>query len=67
MMEDTKYKEIKIDRFQYGLLLHLLNEERNLRIKEGKPTDDLDIIIIKLIDSKERKSLFAKKEEYEVR
>ena len=59
-MQNTAYKEVKIDRYEYGFLLQLLNAKRTYLIKQKQPTDEIDELIIKLIDAKEKKKLLQK-------
>ena len=59
-MQNTAYKEVKIDRYEYGFLLQLLNAKRTYLLKQKQHTDEIDELIIKIIDAKEKKKLFQK-------
>lgn len=59
-MQNTSFKEVKIDGYEYGLLLQLLNASRTYLINQEQPTDEIDELIIKLVDSKEKKKLFQR-------
>ena len=55
-----------ITNYQYNLLLNALNEYRNKLIKEGKSTDLVNEILLKLIHSPiQRKSIFKRERMYE--
>lgn len=59
-MQNTSFKEVKIDGYEYSLLLQLLNASRTYLISQEQPTDEIDELIIKLIDSKEKKKIFQR-------
>lgn len=50
-----------MNRYEYNLLLTALNEYRNQLIKEGKSTDFVNEVLLRLIDTPiQRKSLFKR-------
>ena len=53
-MSDEK-KVITVDDFDYRLMVNGLNNFRNDLIKEDKPTEDVDELILKVIDAPTKK------------
>lgn len=57
-MEETRV--IKLDKYDYRLIINALNEFRNLKIKEDVDTEIIDELLMKIFDApiekiKERK------------
>ena len=50
-MQETKYY-IALDDFERRVLVNCLNEVRNRLISDGKYTDGVDDILLKIIDAK---------------
>ncbi len=46
---------LKLDKYDYGLIFHLLNEKRNEMIKEKLDTETLDNVLLKVIEAGEKK------------
>lgn len=55
---------ISIDRYEYGLLLNVLNEYRNQLLKEDKSTDLVNEILMRLINTPIKKKTLLKKESF---
>ena len=53
-MKENKYY-IALDDFERRVVVNCLNEMRNKLIAEGKYTDALDEVILKVIHSKQKK------------
>ena len=53
-MSDEK-KIITVDDFDHRLMVNGLNNFRNDLIKEDKPTEDVDELILKVIEKKKKK------------
>ena len=53
-MSDEK-KIITVDDFDHRLMVNGLNNFRNVLIKEDKPTEDVDELILKVIDAPTKK------------
>lgn len=53
-MSDDK-KVITVDDFDHRLMVNGLNNFRNDLIKEDKPTEDVDELILKVIDAPTKK------------
>ena len=49
------YRVIELDEFNHNLLINGLNEFRNMLLKQEKPTEDVDTLLLKLIDAKKRR------------
>jgi len=46
---------ISLDAFEHRLLIKALYEYRNSLIREGKPTEDINTLTLKVIDAPQRK------------
>ena len=53
-MREKKY-HIVLDDFQRRLIIRCLNDWRNELIKDGKPTEDVDELLLEVIDAKRRR------------
>ena len=42
---------ITVDSFEHDLLINGFNEFRNQLLEEEKPTEDIDILLLKIIDA----------------
>ena len=49
---DTKKYEIEIDDFEHRMLVQALSEKRNELISEGKSTEDINDLLLRVIDAK---------------
>lgn len=43
-------KTLELDKYEYGVIFHSLKDERNQMIKEGRPTDAVDDVLLKVIE-----------------
>lgn len=43
-------KTLELDKYEYGVIFYALKDERNQMIKEGKPTDAVDDVLLKVIE-----------------
>ena len=50
-MDNKKYG-IEVDDFQHRMLVQALSEKRNELISEGKSTEDINELLLKVIDTK---------------
>jgi hypothetical protein len=46
---------LKLDNFEYGVMVNALNDMRNDLIEEQRPTDAVDDLLIKTIDAPMKK------------
>lgn len=53
-MKEKKYY-IALDDFERRVVVNCMNEMRNKLITDGKYTDDLDEVLLKIIRSKQKK------------
>ncbi len=53
-MTDTK-RVLTVDDFEYRLLVGCINKARNGYMKEGKPIEDVNDLLIKTIDAPTQK------------
>lgn len=60
-MMKKKY-HIALDAFERRIVVNCLNEMRNELISKGKYTEDLDIILLKVIDAKTKRFSVIHKE-----
>lgn len=51
---------LEIDKYEYGILINALNQLRKKQIKEERPTDPVDELLIKVIETPQKKSRFVK-------
>jgi hypothetical protein len=54
----TKVKRLTLDRYEHGLLVRALYEEWHRLMAEGRPTEDIENLILKVIDAPARKQLW---------
>ncbi len=53
-MREKKIK-MKFTDFECNLLINGINEGRNILLAEDKPTEDVDVLLLKIIDKAEGK------------
>ena len=46
--------KIKLDSFECNLLINGMNEFRNMQLEDDLPTEDVDELLLKLIDTYEK-------------
>lgn len=61
MRHDEKMA-LMLEPFEYGVVFHALKEMRGEMLKEGRPTDTVDDILLKVIRLKERQPEKERKE-----
>ena len=54
----TKVKRLTLDRYEHGLLVRALYEEWHRMMAEGKPTEDIEDLILKVIDAPAQKQFW---------
>ena len=47
----AKVKKLTLDRYEHGLLVRALYEEWHRMLADGKPTEDMEELILKVIDA----------------
>jgi hypothetical protein len=60
-MKEEK-RVLELDKYEYGVVFHSLNDERNKLIGEQRPTDAVDDVLLKVIDAPTKKRRDAGKE-----
>lgn len=50
-----KVKRLTLDRYEHGLLVKALYEEWHRMLAEGKPTEGMEDLILKVIDAPTKK------------
>ena len=56
-----KTKKLEIDEYEQGILINALNLLRNHQIRERRPTDPVDELIMKIIEHGPRNLMVAEK------
>jgi hypothetical protein len=56
-----KTKKLEIDEYEQGILINALNLLRNQHIRERRPTDPVDELIMKIIEHGPRNLMVAEK------
>ena len=56
-----KTKKLEIDEYEQGILINALNLLRNQQIRERRPTDPVDELILKIIEHGPRNLMVAEK------
>ena len=49
-----KKTKLKLDSFECNLLINGINEFRNMLLAEDLPTEDVDVLLLKIIDASEK-------------
>lgn len=44
---------LELDKYESGVVFHSLKDKRNQMLKEGRPTDAVDDVLLKVIDRME--------------
>ena len=53
-MKDDK-RILELDKYEYGVVFSTLNDKRNELLKEQRPTDTVDDVLLKVIDAPAKK------------
>ncbi len=56
-----KIRKLEIDEYEQGILINALNLLRNQQIREKRPTDPVDELIMKIIEHGPRNLMVAEK------
>ena len=56
-----KTKKLEIDEYEQGILINALNLLRNQQIRDKRPTDPVDELILKIIEQGARNLMVAEK------
>ena len=56
---EKKYR-LELDGYEYRIVVNALNDLRNSLIQQGRYTDAVDDIMIKVIDNKPKRKWFTK-------
>lgn len=54
-MSQEEKRVLTVDRYEYGILVHALNDMRTDLIEEERPTDAVDELLLKTIDAPKKK------------
>ncbi len=52
----AKERVVTLDDYEHRVLVRGLNDSRTLALRDGKPTEDLDGLILKVMDAPKRKN-----------
>ena len=56
-----RVRKLEIDEYEQGILINALNLLRNQQIREKRPTDPIDDLIMKIIEKGPRNLMVAEK------
>ncbi len=56
-----KTRKLEIDEYEQGILINALNLLRNQQIRDGRPTDPVDDLLMRLIEQGPRNLMAAEK------
>lgn len=48
-MLSVEKKTLELDQYEYGVIFHSLNDKRSQMIRENRPTDAVDDVLLKVI------------------
>ena len=65
MMGKQEKRVLTLDRYEHGVVVNALNEMRNDRLEEERPTDIVDEVLLKVIDAPAKKVRCRSDEERE--
>ncbi|MFB0921378.1 MAG: hypothetical protein QMB62_10955 [Oscillospiraceae bacterium] len=54
-MQQEEKRVLTMDKYEYGILIHALNDMRTDLIEEERPTDAVDELLLKTIDAPKKK------------
>ena len=57
----TRTRKIEIDEYEQGILINALNLLRNQQIRDRRPTEPIDELILKIIEHGPRNLMVAEK------
>lgn len=52
---DAETRVVELDRYEHGVLVNTLNDERNQLLAEGRATDALDEVLVKVAEAPTKK------------
>ena len=55
MIEREERRVLSLDQYQHGVIVNALNDKRNDFIKEKRPTDIVDEVLLKALDAPRKK------------
>jgi len=64
-MNDKDVKVLELDKYEYGIIVNALNEFRNKIMNEKIETIDVDELLLKVLDTPQKKRMFPRKYETE--
>ena len=54
-------KVLELDKSEYGIIINALNEFRNKVLEEGKDSEPIDEILLKVLEAPDKKRMFPRK------
>lgn len=58
-MKDVKVFEL--DEYEFGIVINALTEFRNMLIREERNTEPVDELLLKILDSPQKKRMFPRR------
>ena len=53
-------KVLELDKYEYGIIINALNEFRNKVLEEGKDSEPIDEILLKVLEAPDKKRMFPR-------
>ena len=54
-------KVLELDKYEYGIIINALNEFRNKVLEEGKDSEPIDEILLKVLEAPDKKRMHPRK------
>ena len=54
-------KVLELDKYEYGIIINALNEFRIKVLEEGKDSEPIDEILLKVLEAPDKKRMFPRK------
>lgn len=62
-MNDKEVRVLELDKYEYGIVVNALNEFRNKVLSEERETEAIEELLLKILDTPQKKRMFPRKYE----